>query len=82
MQQLKANEKDDLQRIVRLAAKETAEVPKLQIKPNGLSKGYAVANQHLQLDEWAYKEYFAGAIIDDETGQSLEHRDLIRRPEL
>ena len=48
MQQLKANEKDDLQRIVMLAAKETTEVPRLQIKPNGLSKGYAAANQHLQ----------------------------------
>ena len=82
MQQIKANEKDDLQRITMLAAKETAEVRRLQIKPNGLSKGYAAANQHLQLDEWAYKEYFAGAIIDDNTGQSLEYRDLIKWPEL
>ena len=40
------------------------------------------ANQHLQLYEWAYKEYFAWAIIDDKTGQSLEYRDLIKRPEL
>ena len=60
-----------------LAAKETAEVLRLQITPSGSRKGYAAANQHLQLDEWAYKEYFAGAIIDDKTGQSLEYRDLI-----
>ena len=77
MEQLKANKKEDLQRIVMLAAKETAEGPRLQITPSGLRKGYAAATQHLQLDEWAYKEYFAGAIIDDKTGQSLEYRDLI-----
>ena len=71
MEQLKANEKEDLQRIVMLAAKETAEVPRLQITPSVSRKGYAAANQHLQLDEWAYKEYFAGAIIDDKTGQVL-----------
>ena len=35
-----------------------------------------------KLDEWAYTEYFAGAITDDKTGQSLEYRDLIKRPEL
>ena len=65
-----------------LAARETAEVPRLQIKPNGPSKGYAAANQHLQLDEWAYREYCSGAIIDDKTGQRLEYRDLIKRPKL
>ena len=61
-----------------LAANETAEVPRLQITPSGARKGYSAANQHLQLDEWAYREYFAGAIIDDKTGQSLEYRDLIK----
>ena len=28
------------------------------------------------------QEYFAGAIIDDKTGESLEYSDLIKRPEL
>ena len=29
------------------------------------------------MEEWAFKQYFAGAIIDEETGQALEYRDLI-----
>ena len=33
------------------------------------------------MDEWAYKYYFAGAIIDQETGKKLEYRDLVKRPE-
>ena len=37
---------------------------------------------NLQLNEWAYKEHFAGAIIDDKIGEKLEYRDLIKRPEL
>ena len=53
------------------AAKETTEVSRLQIMLSGSRKGYAAANQYLQLDDWAYKEYFAGAIIDDKTGQVL-----------
>ena len=81
-EQFRANEKEDLQRIVMLAANETAEVPRLQITSSVARKGYAAANQHLQLDEWAYTEYFAGTTIDDKTGQSLEYRDLIKRPEL
>ena len=61
-----------------LTANETAEMPRLKTTPSVARKGYAAANQHLQLDEWAYKEYFAGAICDDKTGQSLEYRDLIK----
>ena len=34
------------------------------------------------LSEWAYKEYFVGAIIDDKIGESLEYRDFIKWPEL
>ena len=65
-----------------LAANETAIMPRMQIKSDVSSRGYTEANQHLQLDEWAYTEYFAGAIIDDKTGESLEYRDLIKRPDL
>ena len=32
---------------------------------------------HLKLDEWAYDEYFANAIIDEDTGKYLEYRDLV-----
>ena len=31
------------------------------------------------MDEWAYNDLFAGAIIDSKTGESLEYRDLIKR---
>ena len=36
------------------------------------------ANEILQMDEWAYHDHFAGAIIDETTGKSLEYRDLIK----
>ena len=32
---------------------------------------------HLQLDEWAYDKYFSNVIIDEDTGKSLEYRDLV-----
>ena len=44
--------------------------------------GYHCANLSLQLDEWAHDFYFVGAIIDEATGEKLEYRDLIKRPEL
>ena len=28
--------------------------------------------------EWAYHDHFAGAIIDETTGESMEYRDLIK----
>ena len=30
------------------------------------------------MSEWAYKDLFAGAVIDEVTGESLEYRDLIK----
>lgn len=42
--------------------------------------GYTNANKFLQMDEWAFQQYFAGAIIDEETGQAMEYRDLIKHP--
>ena len=46
------------------------------------SRGYAAANKNLQMDEWAYKEYFAAAIIDETTGKTMENRDLMKKPDL
>ena len=58
-----------------LAANETTDIPDLTVKSRG-ARGLGVANMHLQLNEWAYDEYFANAIIDEETGNSLECQDL------
>ena len=60
---------------------ETATVPDLVISESKLTRGWSQANQNLQLDEWAHKEFFAGVIIDEKTGKSLEYRELIKRPE-
>jgi len=47
----------------------------------------ARANEFLQLQEWAWSSLrdgglaegdFAGAILDEETGKTLEYRDLIK----
>ena len=43
-----------------------------------LTRGRGLANEVLQMDEWAYGDLFAGAIIDSDTGKSLEYRDLIK----
>ena len=32
------------------------------------------------MDKWAFQQYFAGAIINEETGQAMEYRDLINHP--
>ena len=64
-----------------LAAKETATIPNLAISEGKLTRGWIKANQNLQFDEWALQDCFAGAIIDKATGESLEYRELIKRPE-
>ena len=51
-------------RIVFLAANETADITALTVKSIG-TRGLGGANMHLQLDEWAYDEYFDNAIIDE-----------------
>ena len=38
------------------------------------------ANQHLQMNEWAFETYFARAIVDEIKGRSLEYGDLIKDP--
>ena len=36
------------------------------------------ASIHLHLDQWVYDKYFSNAIIYEETGKSLEYRDLVK----
>ena len=50
-----------------IAANKTADIPALTVKTRR-TRGLGGANMHLQLDEWAYDEYFSNAIIDEETG--------------
>ena len=53
-----------MHRIVALTAKEEADVPGVALNKHArYARGYAGANQKLQLDEWAYD--FVGAIIDE-----------------
>ena len=80
MTQLRKNEKDGLERIAALAATESATIPGLSCGDGKYAGGYANANKFLQMEEWAFQQYFAGAIIDEETSQALEYRDLIKHP--
>ena len=57
-------------------------MPDFTIKDNKFRRGWASANLDLQMKKWAFQEHFAGAIIDDKTGEKIEYRDLINRPEL
>ena len=34
------------------------------------------------MEEWAYKDYFAAAITNESTGEPMEYRDLIKKPDL
>ena len=82
LSQRQPTESESLNRVVALAAKETAVVPPLSVEQRKLTRGYVSANLSLQLDDWAYDAYFVGAILDEKTGDKLEYRDLIKRPEL
>ena len=73
-------------RIVALVATETAEIPRLVIQQQKLTRGYGVANLELQIKEWGYDAQsdwaeannFAGASVCPTTGKMLEYRDLIK----
>ena len=82
LEQLRANEKDGLHRIAALAAKETALPPGILMQNAKYLRGYAAANKNLQIDQWAYKEHFAAAIIDEATGEAMEYRHLMEKPDL
>ena len=75
--QKRKSDNDDLHCIAYLAANEFADIPALTVKHIG-TRVLGGANMHLQLDEWAYDEYFANAIIDEETGKLLEYQDLLK----
>ena len=80
LSQLRQNEKDGLERIAALAAWETATVPDLSCRDQKYANSLSAANKHLQMKEWAFEAYFAGAIIDEVKGQSMEYHDLIKDP--
>ena len=73
------DDQQQLHRILSLVANETATIPNLEVKRDRkVSRGLGHANETLQMDEWAYEDLFAGAIIDDVTGESMEYRHLIK----
>ena len=79
MRQQRIDDHDDLHRIVNLVANETTTIPDLRInRKRPTTHGLGHANEALQMAEWAYHEHFAGAIIDEVTGESMEYRDLIK----
>ena len=79
MRQQRIDDLKHMSRIVNLVAEEESEVPDVVVNPRRkTSHGLAAANQHLQMKEWAFDYYFAGAIIDEETGKAMEYRDLIK----
>ena len=81
-QQIRANNLDGLHQINNLMATDPTTMPDLTINPEKTTSMYGAANHHLQMNELAFQEYFAGAITCKETGQPLEYRDLIKRPEV
>ena len=83
MRQQRVDDQHTLHRIVNLVATETATVPDLQVnRKRPTMHGLGHANEALQMAEWAYHEHFAGAIIDEVTGNSMEYRDLIKNEKL
>ena len=68
-----------MHRIVNLVTHETAEVPDLSINlERKTARGLGHANEVLQMAEWAQEELFANAIVDKDTGNAMEYRDLIK----
>ena len=54
-------------------------IPDLEInRKRTVSRGLGYANEILQMEEWAYADLFAGSIIDNVTGESMEYRNLIK----
>ena len=66
-------------RIALLVAKETASIPDLTINSRKITKGLGRANMNIQLNEWAYQKFFAGVVIDEDTGKAIKYWDLIKR---
>jgi len=76
---LLSQEHDAIRHVANLMAHDTTSIPDLVVNTQRkLSRGLGQANESLQVGEWAHEMLFAGAIIDDETGKSLEYRDLMK----
>ena len=79
LRQQRIDDQQAMHRIVNLVTHETAEVPDLVINlERKMSRGLGHANEALQIAEWAQEELFVNAIVDKETGNSMEYRDLIK----
>ena len=79
MRQQRIDDQESMERIVNLVAEETSTIPDVVVHPKRkTTHGLAAANQHLQMKEWAFDYYFAGAIIDKETGKAMKYRDLVK----
>ena len=82
-QRLLSQENEKHCHLLNLVANDAAPMPNLTIRDGTeASNGLHKANQHLQMQEWAFQEYFAHAVIDEATGKSLEYRDLIKDEKL
>ena len=79
---MRTNTKYGLHQIAALVANKKSEMPDLSIKNKKLTREWASANLDLQMKESAFKDNFAGAVIDKKIGEKLKYRDLIKRPEL
>ena len=78
-QNLRLHEHDKLIRSVNLVEHDIPTIPDLTINvQQKLSRGLWQANKIPKLGKWAHAMYFAGAIVDDETGKALEYCDLIK----
>ena len=66
--------------IAALAASETTCIPDLTVQRRKFTRGYGHANLDLQMKEWALQENFAGVVINEDTGEAMEYRHLIKHP--
>ena len=73
LRQQRIDDQQALHRVVNLVSTETAQVPDLQVnRKRTTARGLGHANEALQMAACAYHEHFAGAIIDETTGESME----------
>ena len=62
-----------------MASNETDDMLDLSIRSRRFTRGVGGANMDIQISEWAYEDFFAGSVIDEDTGESMEYRDLIKK---
>ena len=59
-------------RIAVLAASESAVLPDLPIAQSKYNRDFVAANEHLEMNEWAFERHFSRAIVDEVAGRSPE----------